>query len=190
MCLPNILFPAFMFAFIFHCRPFSPCWPLAFLIFSTPFWISMFFFLRNSSPFFSITRSSSSSVIHVSVNTKNNAEKDTTLLLSGRPCDFLPNKTLSCIWVAIPVDWVILHWYACDADGRSLARSVYGLAITKFSRKGRLPHFLSYGAPPRRGASRFAWSSAKNSLIVTQYVTDTSVNTCCKLKLVFLEERL
>ena len=41
----------------------------------------MFFFLRNSSPLFSITRSSSFSVIHVSVNIKNNAEKDTTLLL-------------------------------------------------------------------------------------------------------------
>ena len=26
----------------------------------------------------------------------------------------------SCIWVAIPVDWVILHCYACGADGRSL----------------------------------------------------------------------
>ena len=36
MCLPNILFPVFMFAFIFHCRSFSPCWPLAFLIFSPP----------------------------------------------------------------------------------------------------------------------------------------------------------
>ena len=24
MCLPNILFPVFMFAFIFHCRSFSP----------------------------------------------------------------------------------------------------------------------------------------------------------------------
>ena len=81
LCLPNILFPVFMFAFIFHCRSFSPCWPLAFLIFSPPLWISMIFFLRNSSPLFSITRSSSFSVIHVSVNTKNNAEKDTTLLL-------------------------------------------------------------------------------------------------------------
>ena len=30
--------------------------------------------------------------------------------------------TSSCIWVVIPVDWVILHWYACGADGRSLAR--------------------------------------------------------------------
>ena len=32
-------------------------------------------------------------------------------------------------------------------DGRSLARSVYGHVITKFSWMGRLPHFLSYGAP-------------------------------------------
>ena len=60
---------------------FSPCWPLAFLIFSPPLWISMFFFLRNSSPLFSITRGRSFSVIHISVNIKNNAEKDTTLLL-------------------------------------------------------------------------------------------------------------
>ena len=32
-------------------------------------------------------------------------------------------------------------------NGRSLARSVYGHVITKFSEMGRLPHFLSYGAP-------------------------------------------
>ena len=32
MCLPNILSPVFMFAFIFHCRSLSPCWPLAFFI--------------------------------------------------------------------------------------------------------------------------------------------------------------
>ena len=31
--------------------------------------------------------------------------------------------TSSSIWVAIPVDWVILHWYACGADGRSLGRT-------------------------------------------------------------------
>ena len=96
----------------------------------------MFFFLRNSSPLFSITRSSSFSVIQVSVNTKNNAKKDTTLLLCGRPCDFLPNKTLSCIWVAIPVDWVILHWYACGVDGRSPARWLARCTVTW------LPNFL------------------------------------------------
>ena len=41
--LPNILFPAFMFAVTFHRRSFSPCWPLAFLIFSP---VAMFFSLR------------------------------------------------------------------------------------------------------------------------------------------------
>ena len=51
---------------------------------------------------------------------------------------FPAKMTLSSIWVAIPVDWVILHWCACGADGRSLGRavgqSVYGHVITKFSR--------------------------------------------------------
>ena len=46
--------------------------------------IFMFFFQRNSSPLFSITRPSSSSVIHVSVNIKKkNVEKDTSFLLVG-----------------------------------------------------------------------------------------------------------
>ena len=35
---------------------------------------------------------------------------------------FFPNKTLSCIWVSIPVDRIILHWYAWGADGRSGGR--------------------------------------------------------------------
>ena len=60
--------------------------------------------------------------------------------------------TSSCIWVAIPVDWVILHWYTCGADGRSLGRAVYGHVITKFSRMGRLLHFLTHGAPLARFA--------------------------------------
>ena len=42
-----------------------------------------------------------------------------------------------------------LHWYACGADGRSGGRSVYGHVITKFSRMGSLPHFLTHGAPLR-----------------------------------------
>ena len=87
--------------------------------------IFMFFFLQNSSLPFSITRSSSFSVIQVSVNIKNNVKKRHefvvfSFLKSGRPCDFFPNKTLSCISVAIPVDWIILHWYACGADGISV----------------------------------------------------------------------
>ena len=104
--------------------------PLLF-IFSPPLWISMFFFLRNSSSLFSITRSSFFSVIHVSVNIKKwRRQRDNFVVVfsflksSGRPCDYLPNKTVSFIWVAIPVDWVILHWYACGADGQSVGRSV------------------------------------------------------------------
>ena len=32
--------------------------------------------------------------------------------------------TSSCIWVAIPVGWLILHWYACGADGRLVGSTV------------------------------------------------------------------
>ena len=56
-------------------------WPITFLIVSQPLWFFMFFFLQNSSLLFSITRSSSFSVIYVTVNIKSNVEKDTTLLL-------------------------------------------------------------------------------------------------------------
>ena len=42
-----------------------------------------------------------------------------------------PAKIISsCIWVAIPVDRVILHWYTCGVDGRSFG---YGHVITRFS---------------------------------------------------------
>ena len=36
---------------------------------------------------------------------------------------FPAKKTSICIWVAIPVDWGFLHWYACGADGRLGVRS-------------------------------------------------------------------
>ena len=57
--------------------------------------IFFFFFKRNSSSLFSVTGLNSFCVIHVSVNIKNNVEKDTTLFFfslqkSGRPYDFLP----------------------------------------------------------------------------------------------------
>ena len=156
MCLPNILSPVFMFAFIFHCRSFSPCWPLAFLIFSPPLWISMFFFLRNSSPLFSITRSSSFSVIHVSVNIKNNAEKDTTLLLfflskspGGHAISFQIKP-----WVAFGLQYLLIELFyigmpVVRTNGRVGGRSVYVHVITKFSRMGSLPHFFTHGAPLR-----------------------------------------
>ena len=63
-----------IFCFLCSCSPlffsaahFHLFWPLTFLIFSLPLWIFMFFFPRNSSPLFSITRSSSFSFIHVTL---------------------------------------------------------------------------------------------------------------------------
>ena len=101
-------------------------------------------FLRKSSPLFAITRSSSCSVIHVSVNIKDNTERDTTLLFflcefpGGHVVSFQIKLTLSYIWVAIPVDWVTLHWYVCGAEGRSLARSLARCTVTW------LPNFLGW----------------------------------------------
>ena len=43
---------------------------------------------------------------------------------------FPAKKTSSCIWVTTPVDWVILHRYACGADGRSLGRAVGRCTVT------------------------------------------------------------
>ena len=79
----------------------------------------MFFFQRNSSPLFSITRSSSFSVIHVSVNITNNVEKDTTLLFffvskspGGRAISFqikpwaafgLPYLLIDLFYIGVPV---------------------------------------------------------------------------------------
>ena len=92
--------------YFFHCRSFSPCWPLAFLICLTAA-IFMFFFQRNSSSLFSVTRSSSFSVIQVSVDIKNNVKKDSILFLFflskslGWLCDFPPKlKTprVNCLW--------------------------------------------------------------------------------------------
>ena len=62
--------------YFFHCRSFSPCWPLAFLICLTA---GMKF--SRFSPLFLITRCGSFSVIHLSVDIKNNVEKDSILFV-------------------------------------------------------------------------------------------------------------
>ena len=46
--------------------------------------------------------------------------------------------TSGCIWVTIPVDWVILHWYTCSAEGRSLRRAGGRCTVTW------LPNFLGW----------------------------------------------
>ena len=86
---------------------------------SLPLWSSMFISL------FSLTRSSSFSVIHAGVYFKNNAKKDTTLFccFSKRPGSHVISFQIKP-WVAILVVWVILHWYACGVERLSLARSL------------------------------------------------------------------
>ena len=169
MCLPNILFPVFMFAFIFHCRSFSPCWPLAFLIVSQPLWIFMFFFLQNSSLLFSITRSSSFSVIHVSINIKNNVEKNTTLslcFLSKSPAGHAISFQIKP-WVAFRLPYLLIKLFyigmpVVRTDSRLVGRLMYGHAITKFSRMGSLPHLLTHGAPLRALRAReLRWKQLK-----------------------------
>ena len=59
---------------------------------------------------------------------------------------FPAKVTSNCIWVAILVDWVFLHWFACGADGR-LGGRAYGHVLTKFYWMARLLHFLTHGAP-------------------------------------------
>ena len=143
--------------FFTYCRSFSPCWPLAlFLIFSPSLWIFMFFFLQNSSLLFPITRSSSFSVIHVSVNIKNNVEKDTTLLLfflfkspGGHAISFqikpwvvfqLPYLLIELFYIGIPVVRM-LGWSA----GRSVSVRSRDYQIfsdgqfTTFSSRARAP---------------------------------------------------
>ena len=98
----------------FHYRSFSPCWPPTFLIFSPPLW--------NSSPLFLITRSSSFSVIHVSVDIKNNVEKDSTLSKSPGGHAISRQKHLE-----LPVvSYLLIDYFTlvCLWRGRTVGRTV------------------------------------------------------------------
>ena len=120
----------------------APCWPLAFLIFSQPLWISMFFSLRNLSPLFSITRSSSFSVIHVSVNIKNNAEKDTTLLLfflcKSPGSHVISFQIKPWLGFGLPYRWLSYFTLVCMWCGRAGGRSLARCTVTWF------PNFLAW----------------------------------------------
>ena len=108
----------------------APSWPLTFLIVPPPLWTFMFFFLQNSSLLFSITRSSSFSVIHASVNFKSNVEKDTTLLFF---LSFLksrrPYLLIELFYIGMPVVWT---------DSWTVDRSVGRCTVTW------LPNFLGW----------------------------------------------
>ena len=71
--------------------------------------------------------------------------------------------TSSCIWVAIPVDWAGMP--VVRTDGRA-----YGHVITKFSRMGRLPDFLTHGAPQARFARQSSAISGSSGWMRGQWV--------------------
>ena len=83
----------------------------------------------------------------------------------GLPYLLIELFTLVCLWCGRTV-------------ARSLARSVYGRVITKFSRIGRLPHFLRYGTPPTRGAKLRARSSAIKRNVFTLFKKDIFFIQC------------
>ena len=101
----------------------------------------MLFFQRNLSPVFLITRSSSFSVIHVSVGIKNNVEKDSSLLffLSKSPHGHAISRQ---IHLELPVVSYLLNLSyftlvpVVRTDGRA-----YGHVITKISQMDGLPNF-------------------------------------------------
>ena len=118
----------------------------------------------------SISRSSSFSVIHVSVNIKHNTKKETTLFccFSKSPGGHVISFQIKP-WVAFGLPYLLIELFyigmtVVRTNGRSLDCSVYGHATTKFPWMSRLPHFLSYGALPKCGAKRHAWTSAKKSI--------------------------
>ena len=121
----------------------------------------LFFSLRNSSPLFSITRSSSFSVIHVSVNIKNNAEKDTTLLFflsksrGGHVISFQLKR-----WVAFGLPYLLIESFC--------------IVMPVVRTDGRYHISLAMGL--RRGVP---WSSAKTRIFIP------SLHLCLSLALCF-----
>ena len=91
-----------------------------------------------------ITRSSSFSVIHVSVNIKNNADKDTTLLLfflSKSPGGHVISFQIKP-WVAFGLPYLLIELFyigmpVVRTDGRSVGRSVYG-TVNNFNKAYRV----------------------------------------------------
>ena len=136
----------------------------------------MFFFLRNSSPLFSITRSSSFSVIHVSVNIKNNAEKDTTLLL------FFLSKSLGGHVISFQIKpWVAFGLPVVRTDGRAGGRAVgrsFGQCTVTW-----LPNFL--GWVDYHVSSAILWGSVHARRVELHYKTWRSYPIEIKVSIYF-----
>ena len=93
----------------------------------------------------------------MSVNIKNEVEKDTTWLLfflSKSPGGHALSLQIKPL-VAFGLPYLLIELFyigmpVVRTDGRAVGRSVYGHVITKFSQMGSLPHFLTHGAPQAR----------------------------------------
>ena len=149
----------------FHCRSLSPCiggrqhsiCPTLqnFHVILPAKKMSPLFFIprsRSLPPFFSLSfLSFSCSILQICGH--DNLSKLNTLDKTAVAMRFPTKITSSCIWVATPVDWVILHWYVCGADGR---------LVGQFSRMGRFTSFsypwCSTGAL-RRESSAIVWEN-------------------------------
>ena len=74
----------------------------------------------------------------------------TFFFLKVRAAMWFPSKQNLELHLCSHTCWLSYFTLVCLWCGRTVACSVYGHVITKFSGMGRLPYFLSYGAPPTR----------------------------------------
>ena len=63
--------------------------------------------------------------------------------------------------------WLRYFTLVCLWCGRTVGRSAYGPVITKFSRMGSLPHFLTHGAPLRALRARDLRENVRDSIAHT-----------------------
>ena len=129
----------FMFTFFFTApTKFSCCSSNKWLLISRSSSLSLFFSLSfpDLSPTFSFSLSFSFSIFQIcghdnwsKLNTLDNTDTEIisafrfrlylSLLHKTRVAmRFSAKITSNYIWVAIPIGWVILHWYTCGAGGR------------------------------------------------------------------------
>ena len=151
--MPKILFPVFMFAFIFSLQLIFPLLAARISHFLTapPLW-NFHVFLPAKFVSFDLNHSLElflclSLFLHVSVNIKNNVEKDTTLVLfflskSSGGHTISPPKHLELSVVSyLLTELFYIGMPVVRTDGRA-----YGHVIANISRMGRLLNFLTQGA--------------------------------------------
>ena len=153
MCLPKILFPVFMFAFIFS-LPLVFIRPLAFLIFSPPL-CNFYVFLPTKFVSLVFTRFSCSSVIHVSVNIKDNIEKDTTLLLLLFSFSLKGRAAMRLSSVAFGLPYLLMRFFYI---GVPMVRTDVRWRLSSFALPPPPPppllHLNIDAPPPSNGPSR------------------------------------